>query len=75
MKKNIHFTEANPIMASMVGTYQFPMVKLVLVPLLLIFLWQHKERIGNMLVSLTWIPFLGYLSLMVYYRFLIVTFT
>lgn len=68
------FYEANPILAPMIGTYEFPLVKLLLVPLILFALWQHKDRIGTMLVKLSWIPFLGYFSLMVYYRFLIVSF-
>ncbi|WP_409227555.1 DUF5658 family protein [Gudongella sp. SC589] len=68
------FYEINPFIAPMIGTYEFPLVKLMLVPLVLLALWQHKDRIGSMLVKLTWIPFLGYYSLMVYYRFLIVSF-
>ncbi len=69
------FYEANPFLASMIRTYEFPMVKLVLIPLLLVALWQHKDRIGDMLARIFWIPFLGYFSLMVYYRFLIINFT
>jgi len=68
------FYEANPIIASTIGTYEFPLVKLILVPLLLFTLWQHKDKIGNAITKLSWIPFIGYFSLMVYYRFLIVTF-
>lgn len=68
------FYEANPLMATMIGTYEFPMVKLVLVPLVLVALWQHKDRIGDMLAKIFWIPFLGYFSLMVYYRFLIISY-
>lgn len=62
------FKEANPLLAPMVGTYQFHLVKLMLVPLLLIFLWQMRHRIGASLVKLAWIPFIGYLTLMLYYR-------
>jgi len=65
------FYEANPILAPMIGTYEFPVVKLMLVPLVLVALWQHKDRIGNVLIKLSWIPFVSYFSLMVYYRFLI----
>jgi hypothetical protein len=68
------FYEANPFIARTVGTYEFPMVKLILVPLVLLALWQHKDRIGNYLTKLTWIPFIGYFSLMSYYRFLIISF-
>lgn len=68
------FYEVNPIIASTIGTYEFPLVKLILVPLLLLALWQHKDEIGEETTKLTWIPFIGYFSLMVYYRFLIDTF-
>lgn len=71
---NKGFYEANPLISNMIGTYEFPMVKLILIPLVLLALWQHKETIGSYLVILTWIPFLGYFSLMGYYRFLIVNF-
>ncbi|WP_422487186.1 DUF5658 family protein [Gudongella sp. DL1XJH-153] len=68
------FYEANPLMATMIGTYEFPMVKLILVPLVLLALWQHKDKIGDLITKLSWVPFLGYFSLMVYYRFLIVSY-
>lgn len=66
------YSEVNPIMAPMIGTYAFPMIKLILMPLLLIFLWQMRHRMGKSLVTLTWIPFIGYFSLMVYYRVVII---
>ena len=68
------FYEANPIIRTMIGTYEFPMVKLILVPLVLLALWQHKDRIGDYIITLSWIPFLGYFSLMGYYRYLIINF-
>ena len=68
------FEEANPIMASMIGTYEFPLVKLLLVPLLLIAIWQNKNRLKLAATKLSWIPFLSYFVLMVYYRFLLVGF-
>ena len=68
------FYEANPIIASTIVTYEFPLVKLILVPLLLLALWQHNDKIGNRTAKLYWIPFVGYYSLMVYYWVLIVTF-
>ena len=68
------FYEANPIIRTMIGTYEFPMVKLILVPLVLLALWQHKDRIGDYITKLSWIPFLGYFSLMGYYRYLIINF-
>jgi hypothetical protein len=71
---DIGFNEANPIIANIIGTYEFPLVKLFLVPLLLIVIWQHNDKIGNKTSRLYWIPFAGYYSLMVYYWFLIVAF-
>lgn len=66
------FYEANPIVASTLGTYEFSMVKLLLIPLVLLALWQNKDRIGDYLTKLSWVPFIGYFSLMTYYRFLII---
>lgn len=71
---NKGFYEANPLIASTIGTYEFPMVKLILIPLVLLALWQHKDKIGSSIGKLSWIPFLGYFSLMGYYRFLIIHF-
>lgn len=66
------FVEANPIVEPIVNTYVFPLVKLVLVPLILIFLWQHRHRIGDKLLNYVWIPFVSYFSLMVYFRMFII---
>lgn len=65
------FHEANPVMASMIGTYEFPMVKLLLVPLLLLAIWQNKDRFRGVAIRLSWIPFMSYFFLMVYYHFLV----
>ena len=62
------YKEANPLLASMVGTFQFPLVKLLLVPLLLIFMWQMRHRIGKSLVTLTWVPFAAYSMVVLYHR-------
>ncbi|SCZ81845.1 hypothetical protein SAMN03080599_03090 [Acidaminobacter hydrogenoformans DSM 2784] len=62
------YKEANPLLASMVGTFQFPLVKLLLVPLLLIFMWQMRHRIGKSLVTLTWVPFTAYSMVVLYHR-------
>lgn len=67
----IGFYEANPIMASMVFTHEFPLVKLLLVPLLLIAIWQYKDRLKGVATILSWIPFTGYFALMVYYSVLL----
>lgn len=67
----IGYYESNPIMASLVDTYEFPMVKLILVPLLLVVIWQNKDRFNGVAAKLSWIPFMSYFVLMVYYSMLI----
>ena len=62
------FSEANPVLALTVGTYAFHLVKLLLAPLLLIGLWLMRHRVGKRLINYVWVPFLGYFSLMVYFR-------
>jgi hypothetical protein len=65
------FEEANPIMVSMIGTYEFPLIKLLFVPLLLLALWQNKDKLGDLVFKLSWIPFISYFFLMIYYRLLL----
>ncbi len=71
---NKGFYEGNPLMAALIGTYEFPMVKLILIPLVLLALWQNKDLIGKSIARLSWIPFIAYFSLMGYYGFLIINF-
>lgn len=66
------YTEANPILALIIDTYAFHLAKLLLVPLLLIFIWQMRYRVGKSLVTLAWIPFIGYFFLMVYHSMFII---
>ncbi|MBF7095759.1 DUF5658 family protein [Alkalibacter mobilis] len=66
------YKEANPILSPLIGTYEFPLVKLVLVPLLLILVWLMRNRIGDKLIRFVWLPFIGYFLLMVYFRIFIV---
>lgn len=62
------FKEANPLLAPLVHSYEFPLVKLLLVPLLLILLWQLRHRIGAALVRIAWLPFAAYTSVVLYHR-------
>ncbi|MCD4713437.1 MAG: DUF5658 family protein [Clostridiales bacterium] len=64
-------TEANPLLITIVNTLEFPLVKLILVPLLLYWLWLKRHRIGDSLTKVVWIPFFGYFILMVYFRYLL----
>jgi len=61
------FKEANPFLAPMVGTFEFPLVKLLLVPLLLLLLWQLRHKIRRSLVTLAWVPFVAYSSVVLYH--------
>jgi len=65
------FIEANPILAPMIGTYEFSLVKLVLVPLLLVFFWLMRFRMDERLIQLVWLPFFGYFMLMLYFHFFV----
>lgn len=65
-------TEANPLLIGIINTLEFPLVKLFLVPLLLYWLWLKRNRIGDSLTQIVWIPFLGYFILMVYFRNLLI---
>ena len=66
------FYEANPFLAPLVGTIFFPALKLIAVPLLLLYLWRMRHQIGRKLVSYLWVPFLSYSTLMIYFRILMV---
>jgi hypothetical protein len=66
------YTEANPLLLTIVNTLEFPLVKLILVPLLLFWLWLKRHQIGNSLPRYIWIPFFSYFLLMVYFRYLLI---
>ncbi len=59
--------EANPIMAPLVGTIMLPIIKFFLVPLILLLIWKTRHRIGQSLISVTWVPVISYCALMLYY--------
>jgi len=73
LKKGFH--ECNPLMAAIIGSYGFPLVKLILIPLVLLALWQKKELIGKSIARLFWLPFLIYFYLMGYYGVLMISFS
>ena len=62
------FYEANPVLAPMIGTYEFPLVKLLLVPLMLYLLWRIRHLIGRRIVAYAFVPFVSYFSLMLYFH-------
>lgn len=64
-------TEANPVMAPLVGTVFMPIVKCLFVPLLLLLIWKARHRIGRPLVFVAWVPVISYTALMLYYGLVI----
>ena len=60
--------EGNPIMDAILHTPFFPIVKLLLVPGLLVFIWVIRSRIER-LRSLIVIAFAGYLMVNVYHLY------
>lgn len=65
-------TEANPLLLTIINTLEFPLVKLILVPLLLYWLWIKRHQIGDSLTKVVWLPFFCYFLLMVYFRYLLI---
>ncbi len=62
------FREANPFLVPLVGTPAFPLVKLLVVPLLLLLVWSIRHRVGDRLVRYMAVPFGAYFSLMLYFQ-------
>ncbi len=66
-------TEANPVMDAIVHTPLFPMVKLFLVPVFLLFIWVVRakiERLHKPVMIMLWVVFIGYFSVTVYHIFM-----
>ena len=66
--------EGNPIMNAIVHTPLFPVVKLIIVPLLLVSVWVSRvklNRLRNLVMLLLCFSFICYLSVSVYYIALI----
>lgn len=65
------FREANPLLAPLVGTPAFALVKLLGVPVLLLVVWRLRHQVGDRLAGYMAVPFGAYFSLMIYFhRFL-----
>jgi L-cystine uptake protein TcyP (sodium:dicarboxylate symporter family) len=60
--------ELNPIIDAIIGTGYFPLLKLVLVPVLLLILWSCRGYMGKRLLPYAWLLFTAYASLMLYFR-------
>lgn len=64
------FREGNLFVDLIVDTVLFAKLKLLIVPLLLVFIWVRSKYVGNRLYLYVWIAFLAYLFLMLYYALL-----
>ena len=60
--------EANPIIDAILPTIYFPIVKLVVVPLLLLFLWNLRQHFNRRCMLYVWTGFMVYFSLMIYFK-------
>ena len=53
-----------------VDTVIFAKIKILIVPLLLLFLWIRREKVGQRMYFYVWLVFVAYLLLMLYYAWL-----
>jgi len=61
------FVEGNPVINAILHTPFFPLLKIVVIPLALFFIWQVRRHIGKRLILYVSGMFVCYLSLMVYF--------
>ena len=66
---HVGYREFNPIMDIIVHTPLFPLVKLVVVPIALYFVWSQRSRVGSRILIYAWLAFSIYLFLMFYFKF------
>ncbi len=69
---NLGFEEANPLVAAIIETPLFPLVKLVAVPLVLWGIWLLRRRTRPGILRLVWLAFSAYALLMIYHGLLVV---
>ena len=63
----VGFREGNPFVALIVDTPFFAKLKLLIVPLMLIYLWHKSKKLGDRIYPYAWTIFIAYGALMVYY--------
>lgn len=64
------FREGNPVMNIIINTAYFSIVKLLIVPLCLIFLWHIRNKVGFRIYYYVSVVFFAYMSLAIYYTWL-----
>ena len=60
--------EANPLIEAILHTIYFPLVKLLIIPCLLLFIWIVRHHITSRNLTCIWAAFIVYFSLMVYFK-------
>jgi|GEM_PF-794461 len=65
---SLGYRELNPLMDLVVDTPLFPVIKLVLIPLMLYFIWRRRHLVGSRVLLYVWVAFLVYLVLMCYFK-------
>ena len=65
---SLGYRELNPVMDLVVHTPYFRLIKVVLIPLMLYFIWRHRHLAGRRVLLYAWIAFLVYLLLMIYFK-------
>ena len=62
------YREINPLMDLIIHTPFFPILKIVLIPLMLYSIWRKREFIGQRILFYVGFLFLVYFFLMVYFK-------
>jgi len=62
------YREFNPFIDIIVDTHFFPLVKLVVVPSALYFVWSQRNKVGGRILIYAWLAFAIYLLLMFYFK-------
>ena len=65
---SLGYRELNPVMDLVVHTPYFRIIKLVLIPLMLYFIWRRRHLVGLRVLTYVWVAFLVYLALMCYFK-------
>jgi len=65
---NMGYRELNPLIDIIVHTPYFALLKIVVIPALLYFVWLQRYRIGARILVYAWGAFLPYFFLMIYFK-------
>ncbi len=69
--------EINPVMDAIAHTPLFPVVKLILIPVLLLFVWTARHKLQarkRAIMLLTWVAFVSYFVMTLYHLYFLSTF-